>query len=209
MGTRVQLVSSTGETREASPLELAVWNNSIQMVRFLIDQGDSPGSADAYYLALLAVQHNPDPEVMELLLQEYTEGFQHYLETLSKGRGKVQDKRGNILICQVTTSAKHPGPVDRLLDFGWSKYINHYVCSGKSPDLFEVAVRQNPHPEVLQVLLDHGAEIEGNGGASPAQRRGDKPGAGGDRLPARQPGTGRESRQRGRANAPAGSSRQR
>ena len=179
VGARAQIVSSSGETREVTPIELAVWNNTPQVVELLIENGgEAPLRSEAHRtLALISVQHNPDPGVMEVLLKVFEEQFQNELDEADAAvqRGYFQFRSWAAfaaamkLPCEVFATARYPEPVDRFLAFGWADYLSgESVVFGnceKTPKentpggFLGKAVVKNPHPEVLQVLLDHGAEV--------------------------------------------------
>ncbi len=178
VGARTQFVSSAGETREVTPTELAVWNNTREVVELLIQNGGGHS-----WLALTAVQHNPDPEVMDVLLKAFEDQFQTALDGATVQRGDfTRAARNWVLPCGVAATARYPGPVDRFLAFGWNEYlsdfqriayagggINGQFCEtspgsrssrAQYAGFFSEAVAKNPHPEVLQVFLDHGADID-------------------------------------------------
>ena len=179
VGARTQIVSSSGETREVTPLELAVWNNTPQVVELLIEQGGAePLRSEAHStLALIAVQHNPDPGVMEALLKAFEDQFQNELDEAEATvqRGYFQFKSWAAfaaameLPCEVLATARYPEPVDRFLALGWEDYLSgESVIFGNCENtpnentpggFLGKAVVNNPHPEVLQVFLDHGADV--------------------------------------------------
>lgn len=178
VGARAQFVSSAGETRKVTPTELAVWNNTREVVELLIQNGGGHS-----WLALTAVQHNPDPAVMDVLLKAFADQFQEALDGATVQRGDfTRAARNWVLPCGVAATARYPGPVDRFLAFGWNEHlsdfrqiayagggINGQFCETSSGSrssrpqyagFFSEAVAKNPHPEVLQVFLDHGADID-------------------------------------------------
>ena len=161
---RTEMVSSAGETRVVTPIELAVWNNSPEVVEFLIENGgaeplrhEKPHSI----LALIAVQHNPDPGVMEVLLKAFPDQLQ---KDLDDANNPSRALFAWALPCAVAATARYPEPTARFLAFGWDDHVSGDVASiqfcEKNPAGFvgEV-VKKNPNPAVLQVFLDHGADI--------------------------------------------------
>ena len=161
------MVSSAGETRGVTPIELAVWNNSPEVVEFLIENGGAEPlqvhSKGHITLALIAVQHNPDPGVMEALLKAFADQFQKDLEQANNDWRRA--KSAWALPCAVAATARYPEPTDRFLAFGWDDHVSGDVASiqfcEKTPARFvfvSEVVKKNPNPEVLQVFLDHGAD---------------------------------------------------
>ena len=178
VGARAQFVSSAGETREVTPTELAVWNNSPEVVELLIENGGGHSG-----LAPIAAQHNPDPAVMDVLLKAFADQFQTALEGATVQRGDfAKAARAWVLPCAMATTARYPGPVDRFLASGWNAHLSDFkpIIYGRGriagqfcktnpgsrhtraqyAGFFSEVVAKNPHPEVLQVFLDHGADID-------------------------------------------------
>ena len=183
VGARAQIVSSAGETREVTPIELAVWNNTPPVVELLIEKGGAEQLRSEAHstLALIAVQHNPDPGVMEVLLTAFADRFQGQLDMAVVQRGDYgRVARAWVVPCAVGITARYPEPVDRFLAFGWGEHLSGDVggqlatfglcqtnpeSSRGRPQfagLFSEATAKNPHPEVLQVFLDHGADVNRN-----------------------------------------------
>ena len=174
---RVEMKSSNGASIRVTPLELAVWNNELEVVE-LLQEHEAKGS----YLVSLAAHHNPDPEVMEVVLG---------MDPRVGKRNRVHDGSVRFQLCPVVGLGRYPESVARFLDSNpesikWSgdtcddgydrPFLNRspYRLASANPEsavtrliealkagagAIHLAAAINPEPAVIEVLLDYGADL--------------------------------------------------
>ena len=155
----IDIVFSDGGTFSVSPMELAVMKNRPQVVKLLLDRGAEFGSfGRVSWPITISVGHNPDPTMLELLLDRAVEAGVDVPDLLDEAMRDHEYSRG---LLRYAAAVSNPEIIALLLDRGGNQYINA-GRNGFTP--LHSAAENNPDPAMVAVLLDAGANLNAQAG---------------------------------------------